>query len=313
MLDKWTRYKRAVLRAIQACGINPSDLAYAREAVKKRFFQAVDRDDELRVNIGGPRFYKRGWLVLDYRHPTTRHYDFPGMDINFDLLSGEPLPFPDNSVKFFYSSHTIEHLLESCLPRLLADIYRCLKPGGAVRLTTPDFDNLHNAFLREDWHTILNIGGETEYDRFRGAERLYGREQALRLLRGWPTSPNPVKGPYTDEQIAKAFVYDFGRYHEGEYSLVELRAMIRNMSKEEFANKFTVDTPLEWKRHWPQSHTAWFNYEKLSQLLYNAGFLTVYRSRPFESKFEEMRGVSKYWSFDHIRIDTGLYVEAVKS
>jgi len=307
--------KRSILRTVSALGINPPDLAYRREAIRKFVWRIQDREidkNKLMVNIGGTRFYKRHWKVLDYRHPETRHYDFPGLDYNFDLLSGAPLPFKDESVAIFYSSHTFEHLLEAYIPPLVAELYRCLKRGGAVRLTMPDFDNLYNAFLREDWFTVMNISGTPEYDRFRGAVRLYGETAARQILSGWPDKPRIAHGPYEPDRIARHFIADFGAFHEGEMTLAQLQELAKRTSKEEFANTFTMDTPIEWKRRNPQTHTVWFNYDKLSRLLKQAGFKTVYKSAPFESKFPEMVGVGKYWSFDHIRTDTGLYVEAVK-
>lgn len=110
------------------------------------------------------------------------------------------------------------------------------------------------------------------------------------------------------------FVGDFAGHRVGTITLSELKAMTKTMSREALGDALAADVSLEWKQRHPEAHNNWWNYDKLSDMLRKAGFSTVYRSRPFESRFPEMRGVSKYkyWSFDHVRMDTGLYVEAVK-
>jgi predicted SAM-dependent methyltransferase len=101
--------------------------------------------EKIMVNIGGGVFIKRHWLNLDYKSPG---YPYPSavLDYDFDLTSSAPLPFGDNSVMFFYSSHTLEHILQEYCPAIFSEIYRCLKPGGAVRLTMPNYDQIYEGY-----------------------------------------------------------------------------------------------------------------------------------------------------------------------
>lgn len=298
-------------------GIEPSQLAYNFHAARKRGCQIVDRrEDErngLRINIGGTRFFKRHWRVMDYRHPTTRHYDSPSLDYNHDLMAGRPFPLAAASVAFFYSSHTLEHILDAHIPFILSEIHRCLRPGGAVRLTMPDFDAAYGAFMANDGFAMANIQGDQEHDRWRGAVRLYGESVANQRLPGWPHKPLIKPALPLDQSFADRFLGEFAAHRIGRITLAELRDLAARLDKEAFADHLTSDVTMEWKCANPQEHANWFTYEKLECQLRAAGFDLVYRSKPFESRFPEMVGVDKYWSFDHLRMETGLYVEAVKS
>lgn len=49
------------------------------------------------------------------------------------------MPFIDNSLDYIYTSNFIEHLFKTEAEYLFKEIYRCLKPGGVLRITVPDF------------------------------------------------------------------------------------------------------------------------------------------------------------------------------
>ena len=114
----------------------------------KRLYARIDRKsdhDNLMVNLGGGYFYRRHWTNLDYRSSHYQH-NLGLIDRNFDLTSGQPLPFRDGSVKLFYSSHTLEHIPDEFCQHILKEMYRCLKPGGMARLTMPDFDVIYERY-----------------------------------------------------------------------------------------------------------------------------------------------------------------------
>ena len=64
-----------------------------------------------------------------------------GHFVHHDAVYG--LPFADASVNVVYSSHFLEHLHRVEGGRLVAEMYRVLKPEGLLRLTVPD---LRSAF-----------------------------------------------------------------------------------------------------------------------------------------------------------------------
>lgn len=70
-----------------------------------------------------------GWLNTDL---------YPGNPDVLPLDARKPLPFPDASFDFVFSEHVIEHMdfVEGCA--MLEECRRVLKPGGRIRIATPD-------------------------------------------------------------------------------------------------------------------------------------------------------------------------------
>jgi len=65
--------------------------------------------------------------------------------LNSDLISGEiqldvtrRLPFGDGTFAYAFGEHLIEHMPPDTGERMLAELMRVLRPGGVLRLTTPD-------------------------------------------------------------------------------------------------------------------------------------------------------------------------------
>ena len=69
-----------------------------------------------------------GWANLDM--------DGPRGVVRFDL--NRPLPFPSGSAELVYSEHFVEHVRKDQATALLAECGRVLRPGGVLRVSTPD-------------------------------------------------------------------------------------------------------------------------------------------------------------------------------
>jgi predicted SAM-dependent methyltransferase len=101
------------------------------------------RDGVVKVHLGpGQQKYLPGWINLDANVFTAK------IDVWANLF--DPLPFRDKSVDAFYSHHVIEHLAETVLPLHFKEMYRCLKPGGMIRVGGPNADNAMRKYLEGD-------------------------------------------------------------------------------------------------------------------------------------------------------------------
>jgi len=220
--------------------------------LKKSIFDYIDRSidqKKLMVDVGGAYFYRRHWKIMDF---STDHYFFiPGIiDHNFDLTSGEDFPFENNSVSFFYSSHTLEHIPVIFCQHIFNEFYRCLKPGGCVRLTMPDFDKAADAFEQN------NI------------DYFY---------------------PYNDP-IEVRFLKIFAMHKIGKISNEKIKNDFFSMSKEKFAENYISDVDLSTVKKFGHSlHVNWWNFKKAKSFLENAGFKIIYQSEPNKSNLAELR------------------------
>lgn len=89
---------------------------------------------------------------------TSLHEDFRGPEWHEVRLDVDPgvkpdvvasvtdmSPVPDASVDAVYSHHNIEHIFAHEVPRALAEFLRVLKPGGELRIATPDLQGVAQA------------------------------------------------------------------------------------------------------------------------------------------------------------------------
>jgi predicted SAM-dependent methyltransferase len=73
----------------------------------------------------------------------------------FALDVEKPLPIPNSVFDAIYGSEVIEHIEREEAKRFLHQAYRVLKPGGVVRLTTPDLKAVCEIYLGINDQTSL--------------------------------------------------------------------------------------------------------------------------------------------------------------
>lgn len=100
--------------------------------------------DVPRLHLGCGTRALDGWLNSDFSPRSANA-------IRVDAT--KPFPFDDSTFEYVYSEHMIEHLARRDTERLLGEINRVLKPGGRVRVSTPDLDRLIALFRPADQHT----------------------------------------------------------------------------------------------------------------------------------------------------------------
>lgn len=118
---------RAVLLSARAA----PHWAMRGHAVARRAISAhVAANDEPKLHFGAGPMRLEGWL-------------------NTDLITGDAyvnlnrrLPADDGVFAYAFGEHVIEHLLESTGHELLSELHRVLRPGGVLRLATPDLVKL---------------------------------------------------------------------------------------------------------------------------------------------------------------------------
>ena len=97
----------------------------------------------VKVHLGpGQAKYLDGWYNVDANFVSAK------LDVWADLR--HTLPFKDNTVDAIYSHHVIEHLPDHLLPFHFREMFRILKPGGAVRVGGPDAENAAKQFIAGD-------------------------------------------------------------------------------------------------------------------------------------------------------------------
>ncbi len=112
----------------------------------------------LKLNIGcGPGKVSENWINIDNsfsarlaKYPTIkkflyritilpkRLYDLPwSQNITvWDVRKG--LPYKDDTVKYSYASHFLEHLSKKNAEYFLKECYRVMRKGGIIRIVVPD-------------------------------------------------------------------------------------------------------------------------------------------------------------------------------
>jgi predicted SAM-dependent methyltransferase len=83
-----------------------------------------------RLHIGAGETVLDGWLNTDVRIHRLGQVTF--------LDARAPFPIPSGSLAYVFSEHQFEHISEAEAARMLAECFRVLRPGGTIRLATPD-------------------------------------------------------------------------------------------------------------------------------------------------------------------------------
>ena len=118
-------FVRPAVRALRRrAQIRARDRAWAAYAAS----EAVPR-----LDIGSSSRQLPGWFSVDYQP------FYPGQ---YFMDARERFPFADASFAFVRSEHMIEHVPFTSGMHMLRECHRVLKPGGIVRIATPDLRKL---------------------------------------------------------------------------------------------------------------------------------------------------------------------------
>ncbi len=244
-------------------------------------------------NVGAGKFAHKWWTNVDY---ASEHYQAHQSHpfVEFDLNALVPLPIETGSAECIYSSHTIEHVGDAAVANLFREAYRCLKPGGVIRLTTPDAELGYAAYLNKDlsfwyWRSWYSDPGtwEEEYVcplRDASVEQLFLHHYASQLTR--ISSDRSASAKYGDEEI---------------------RAKLDELGLEGALQFFTTQCNFNPER--TGSHINWWTHSKIKRMLREAGFEATIHSGYGQSRFAPLRDTRH---FDSTHPAISLYCEAVR-
>lgn len=102
-----------------------------------------------KLHLGAGRNLLSGWLNTDnhelpQKHQTLLKQTTQHLDVTkeFNLES--------NFFDYIFTEHVIEHMSYSDGVNMLTESYRVLKPGGRIRISTPDLEFLIRMYLEKD-------------------------------------------------------------------------------------------------------------------------------------------------------------------
>lgn len=100
------------------------------------------RKGNVGLHVGAGNVRLEGWLntdIMPYLAPLF-------------LDATRRFPIGDNTVSYIFSEHFIEHVSRSDAVGFVNESFRVLKPGGILRVATPDVEALAQAYLDDPEH-----------------------------------------------------------------------------------------------------------------------------------------------------------------
>lgn len=109
------------------------ELKISLRARKNAVTSYLDTHDVRKLQIGAGPYPLPDWLNTDL-HPTSKAVIF--------LDATRPFPFDDETFNYAANEHLIEHVSYEAGLLMLRECYRILKPGGRIRVATPNLEKL---------------------------------------------------------------------------------------------------------------------------------------------------------------------------
>jgi predicted SAM-dependent methyltransferase len=94
----------------------------------------------VKINLGSGHYKLDGWVNIDLDLESS-----PDAMVNLAM----PLPFADSVADFMHSEDFIDQLDLRQAERFLRECHRVLRPGGVIRILTPDVEQLTSLYLND--------------------------------------------------------------------------------------------------------------------------------------------------------------------
>jgi len=288
LLQKSIKILEYGLRKIdRASSIELYSNIYPYDSVKNKNF----------YNIGAGGFSHPCWTNIDYDskwYKSNRSKTLKG--IQYDFFSLDRLPIESESAEVIYSSHSVEHINDEAAQNILNESYRILKPGGYLRIVTPNIDLEYRAYKENDIRFFFWID---KYSIPKNYQRMYFNQ------------------PFNRASIGQIFLAHFATsvsllHSDGAPERIddnELDQIFNSMDYEKALNYICAKCPIEIQKKYPGNHMNWWNKEKMFSMLSKAGFAKIYLSAYGQSYCHVLRDVL---FFDNTNPKIALHIEAVK-
>lgn len=129
----------------------------------------------IKLNLGCGSVRPKGWINTDSSlNANLQRVPIIGKSIakivsnvsydsnNFTYMNlNHNWKFKDSSVDVVYASHLFEHLSLKSADLFLKNAYRCLKPGGVIRIVVPDLYQIVKKYINE--YEEIEKGDSTEF------------------------------------------------------------------------------------------------------------------------------------------------------
>lgn len=126
-----------------------SDVLTALRAplLSRRFQQAARAAaSQVKVNVGAGTVILPGWINTDVHWRSAMYLDLT-----------KAWPVPPDTIDRIYGDNVIEHFSLKTAREVLRHCYVALRPGGAIRLATPDLERTARAYLEDPVLTAAHL------------------------------------------------------------------------------------------------------------------------------------------------------------
>lgn len=124
-------------------GITPDILSIRKQdSISPEIIRKYFAGTEIyKLHIGCQDHPLDGWLNADI---------YPKQSQVIYLDATKTFPFADNTFSYIFSEHMIEHISFQDGFQMIMECYRILKPGGKIRIATPDLAFLMNLYAKPE-------------------------------------------------------------------------------------------------------------------------------------------------------------------
>ena len=254
---------------------------------------------------------KGNWTNIDFSSPLI------GV-IETNILKG--LNFSDNSFNVVYSAQFIEHLTLEQAESVLKEVNRVLKPGGVLRLVTPDLEELANSYLNA-LKTLKSRKSTFDINKYNWL-RLEIFDQIVRDYSGGEQKPflsnvNKQMHGYIDERIGHSFNPKINSKNKTQhFNVSDILSLLKkipkkllNLTSPLFETKYTKVGKF---RQSGEVHRYLHDIYSISNLLSKTSFSSTSRVNPYLSEIPDWQKYELDVVGGKVDAPLSLYVEAKK-